>query len=125
MLKEFRDFIAKGNVLTLAVGLMLGIAFGAVVTSFTNDIMMQLIAAIGAQPDFSKLTVDLNGTPIRYGAFLTALLSFLLVASVLFLVVKGINRLQRPAEGAPKETEVDLLKQIRDALRAGTPTAIR
>ncbi len=122
MLKEFREFIGKSNVLGLAVALVLGAAFGAVVASFANDILMQLIAAIGAQPDFGALSFEVNDTPIRYGSFLTALLSFLIVAWAMFLVVKAFNRFQRKQEaGAPKETEMDLLKQIRDELRTRTP----
>ncbi len=121
MWREFREFIARGNVLSLAVGLLMGVAFGAVVSSFTNDVLMQLIAAVGAKPDFSALSFDVNGTPIRYGAFLTALLSFVIIALALFFVVKGINALQRPTVEA-KETELDVLRQIRDRLSPG-PTA--
>jgi large conductance mechanosensitive channel len=123
MWKEFREFIGRGNVLGLAVALVMGAAFGAVVASFTNDILMQLIAAIGAKPNFSGLSVNVNGTPIRYGNFLTALLSFLIVSFAIFLMVKAANRLQRRTEEKKeaKETETDLLKQIRDELRARNP----
>jgi large conductance mechanosensitive channel len=117
MWKEFREFIGRSNVLGLAVAVVLGAAFGAVVASFTNDILMQLIAALGAKPDFSDLALDVRGTPIRYGNFLTALLSFVIVAGAIFLVVKGANRLQRKREEPKKESEVELLRQIRDALR--------
>lgn len=120
MWREFRDFVARGNVLGLAIALVLGAAFGAVVASFTNDILMQVVAAIGAKPDFSGLSFMLNGTPIRYGSFLTAVLSFLIVALAMFLVVKAANRLRRKTE-ATKETDTDLLRQIRDELRARTP----
>jgi large conductance mechanosensitive channel len=118
MLKEFRDFIARGNVLGMAVGLLMGVAFGAVVTSFANDILMQLIAAVGAKPDFSALAFEVNDTPIRYGSFLTALTSFVIISYALFLVVKAANRLWRKEEAPKGETELDLLKQIRDELRA-------
>jgi large conductance mechanosensitive channel len=123
--KEFKEFISQGNVIGLAVAVVLGGAFGLVVASFTNDILMQLIAAIGGKPDFSNLSFTLNGAEIRYGNFLTAVVSFFIVALALFTVVKGINRLQglrRKKEEAtqkaqaPQETEVDLLRQIRDAL---------
>ena len=118
MWKEFRDFIGRSNVLGLAVALVMGAAFGAVVASFTNDILMQLVAAIGAKPDFAALSFTINGAPIRYGSFLTAVLSFLIVALAMFLVVKGANKLQRKRpEEAPKETEIDLLREIRDSLR--------
>lgn len=115
MWKEFRDFISRGNVLGFAVAVVMGAAFGAVITSFTNDILMQLVAAMGAKPDFDELSVSLGSTPIRYGRFLTAVLSFLIVASAMFFVVKGANRLRRRTEPA-KESELDLLRQIRDAL---------
>jgi large conductance mechanosensitive channel len=123
--KEFKEFISQGNVIGLAVAVVLGGAFGLVVASFTNDILMQLIAAIGGKPDFSDLSFTLNGAEIRYGNFLTVVVSFLIVALALFIVVKGINRLQglrhKKEEAAqkaqvPQETEVELLRQIRDAL---------
>lgn len=120
--KEFKEFISQGNVIGLAVAVVLGGAFGLVVASFTNDILMQLIAAIGGKPDFSALRFTLNGAEIRYGNFLTVVVSFLIVALALFIVVKGINRLQglrrkeAAAQKAPQETEVELLRQIRDAL---------
>lgn len=121
--KEFKEFISQGNVIGLAVAVVLGGAFGLVVASFTNDILMQLIAAIGGKPDFSNLSFTLNGAEIRYGNFLTAVVSFFIVALALFTLVKGINRLQglrrkkeEAAQKAPQETEVELLRQIRDAL---------
>jgi large conductance mechanosensitive channel len=120
MLQEFRQFIGRSNVLGLAVALVMGAAFGAVVASFTNDILMQLIAAIGAKPNFNALVFRINDTPIRYGSFLTALLSFLIVSFAIFLVVKAANRLQRRQEKT-KVTEVDLLTEIRDELRGRTP----
>lgn len=124
VLKELREFIGRSNVLGMAVGILMGAAFGAVVASFSNDILMQLVAALGAQPDFSALTLEVNDTPIRYGSFLTAVISFLIVAFTMFLVVKAANRFQRKKEQTPKpETEVDLLKQIRDELRARNRSA--
>ena len=117
MLKEFQNFIGKSNVLGLAVALVMGAAFGAVVASFTNDILMQLVAAIGAKPDFKDLALNVNGTPIRYGSFLTSVLSFLIVALAMFLVVKAASRFQKKEkEEAPKESELDVLRQIRDSL---------
>jgi large conductance mechanosensitive channel len=123
MLREFREFIGRSNVLGLAVAVVLGAAFGAVVTSFTNDILMQIIAAVGAKPNFNALAFTINNTPIRYGAFLTAVLSFVLVGLAMFLVVKAANRLQRPAEAKepPRASERDLLEQIRDELRTRPP----
>jgi large conductance mechanosensitive channel len=117
MLKEFRDFILKGNVLDLAVGIILGAAFGAVVVAFTEGVLMAFVAALVGKPDFNALAFDLNGTPIQYGRVLTALINLLLVGAALFFVIKGVNRVRRPAEPAAVETDHDLLAQIRDELR--------
>jgi large conductance mechanosensitive channel len=120
MLKEFKEFIMRGNVVDLAIAVVVGAAFTAVVNSFANDILMQLVAAVFGKPDFSDLTFELGDAVIRYGAFITVLINFLIVAFVMFLVVKGINSLQhlrtREEEEQLEETEVDLLVQIRDAL---------
>lgn len=116
MLREFKEFIARGNVLGLAVAVVLGAAFGVVVSSFVNDILMQLVAAAGAKPSFADLTFTLNGAEIRYGAFLNALVMFVIVSLAMFLVVKAYNRAVPPEKKPTTETEVDLLKQIRDAL---------
>ena len=94
MLKGFRDFILRGNVVDLAVAVIIGAAFGAVVTAFTKGVIMQFVAAIVKTPDFDKLSFMLNGTPINYGPFLTAGLNFLIVAAVMyFLVVLPLNHL--------------------------------
>ncbi len=92
MVREFREFALKGNLLELAVAFILGVAFSAVVTSFIEDVLMNLIAAVVGKPDFSDLTLSLGDGVIRYGAFLTALVTFLLIAFVLFLVVKAAQR---------------------------------
>lgn len=92
MFKEFRDFALKGNLVELAVAFVLGVAFAAVVTSLVNDIIMQLVAAIIGKPDFSDLTFSIGDGVIRYGSFLTALITFLIIAWVLFLVVKAVQR---------------------------------
>jgi large conductance mechanosensitive channel len=102
MLKGFRDFILRGNVVDLAVAVIIGGAFGAVVTAFTKGIVMQLIAAVIKTPDFDKVAFDLHGTPINYGTFLTATLNFLIIASVVyFFMVLPLQyllaRLQGPA----------------------------
>ncbi len=118
MWKEFRDFIIKGNALDLAVGVILAVAFGAVVTAFTEGVLMALVSALVGKPDFNALAFTLNGAPIMYGRVLTAIVNLVLVGAVLFVVVKAINRMRRPAVAAPKvDTELDLLVQIRDELR--------
>jgi len=102
MIKGFKDFILRGNVIDLAVAVVIGAAFGAVVTSFVDDILMQIIAAIFGQPDFSGLTVEIGNGVIRYGSFLNYLISFLLVAAAIyFVVVVPMNKLaERRAKGA-------------------------
>lgn len=92
MLKGFRDFILRGNVVDLAVAVVIGTAFGAVVTAFTKGVIMQFVAAIIKTPDFDKLAFPVNGTPINYGTFLTATINFLIVAVVVyFFVVLPLN----------------------------------
>ena len=94
MLKEFKEFLLRGNLLEIAVGLVLALAFTAVVTSLVEDLITPLIAAIFGRPDFSGLDFEINGSVFRYGQFLNALLAFVLVAAVLFfLVVKPVNAL--------------------------------
>lgn len=119
MLREFRDFIIKGNALQLAIGVILAVAFGAVVVAFTEGVLMALVAAIFGQPDFNALAFDLNGTPILYGRVLTAVINLVLVGVVLFLVVKAVNRVVPPPKAA--ESDHELLAQIRDELRSRPP----
>jgi large conductance mechanosensitive channel len=95
MLKGFRNFILRGNVVDLAVAVILGAAFNAIVTSFVKDILTQLIAAVAGKPDFSFLVLKVNGTPILLGAFLNATISFLIVATVVYFgIVLPLNTLQ-------------------------------
>jgi large conductance mechanosensitive channel len=121
MLREFRNFILKGNVLDLAVGVILAVAFGAVVVAFTEGVLMALVAAVVGKPDFNSLAVVINGTPIQYGRVLTALVNLVLVGGALFLVVKAVTRLRKPEPAPVVETDHDLLAQIRDELRRRTP----
>jgi large conductance mechanosensitive channel len=95
MLREFRDFITKGNLVEIAVGLILALAFAAVVASFTNVVLSFVGAIFGGDVSFDNLTWTINGTPIPYGAFLTTLVTFVIVAFILFLVVKAYNRFRR------------------------------
>ena len=114
MIKEFKKFIMRGNMIDLAVGMIIGAAFNAIVTSLVNDIFMPLLAAILGKPDFSDLFIVLSGegtantlaeaqelglTTLNYGSFITAIINFLLMAIVVFLIVKGMNKL---AEGGKK-----------------------
>ena len=106
MLKEFRDFVLRGNVVDLAVAVVIGAAFGAVVTSFVGNFVTPLIAAIFGEPDFSDLAFTINGARFGYGSFLNALISFLAIAAVVFFfVVKPLNALQsRLKPGKPVDT---------------------
>lgn len=107
MLKGFRDFILRGNVVDLAVAVIIGAAFNSIVTSLVNDVLKQLIAAVVGKPDFSYVAIDLHGTPIRIGNFLTACVQFLIVAGVVYFGVvlpasKLLARIKGPApEAAP------------------------
>jgi large conductance mechanosensitive channel len=110
MLKGFRDFILRGNVMDLAVAVIIGAAFGAIVTALVSDIINPLIAAIVHKPDFSALVLDVHGGKIKYGDFLNALISFLLIASsVYFLFVLPVNalmnRFKKPVPAAPPVTK--------------------
>ena len=124
MLKEFRTFILRGNAIDLAVAVVLGAAFGAVVTSLVEDIVTPIISIIFGKPGFADLTVTINDAVIRYGEFLNAVLSLLTIgAAVFFLIVKPVNLLmERRKAGIEPEPEavpedVVLLGEIRDLLR--------
>ncbi len=94
MLKGFRDFILRGNVMDLAVAVILGAAFNGIVTSLVNDMLTPLISAVGGKPDFSAFVLNLHGGHIRYGNFLNAVINFLIIASVIYFgVVLPMNRL--------------------------------
>jgi large conductance mechanosensitive channel len=124
VLSEFREFVLRGNLVDLAIAVVLGAAFGAVVTSAVENLFTPLIAAVGGQPDFSRLSFTINDSRFGYGAFLNALVSFLIIAAVIFfLVVKPVNALlaamkdDDEAEPAAPAPDVALLTEIRDLLR--------
>ena len=102
LLAEFKAFAFKGNVVELAVAVILGLAFNTVVQSSTNDVLMNVVAGIFGQPEFSALSFGLGDATVHYGAFLNTVVNFLLVAAVLFFVIKAINKALRP-RGAPEE----------------------
>jgi large conductance mechanosensitive channel len=123
-MRQFRDFLLRGNVVDLAVAVIIGAAFGAVIAALVADIFTPLIAAIGGQPDFSGLSFTINGSVFRYGHFLNAVISFLVIAAVVFfLVVKPVAALmERRKAGLEPEPEavpedVVLLGEIRDLLK--------
>lgn len=116
-LKEFKDFIATGNLIELAVAFILAAAVKVVIDSFVNDIVMQVIAAIVGKPDFSTLVWSLGDARIRIGAFINTVISLVTIGFVLFLIVKAYNRFKKTEEAATAPSdEVVLLTQIRDAL---------
>ena len=104
MLEGFRKFVTRGNLVELAVAFIMGLAFAAVVTAFVNVVLSLIAAIFGSSVTFDQLTFTLNGTPIPYGTLLTAIVSFLVVAWVLFLLVKAYQRLDPP--GGAGEDEV-------------------
>lgn len=141
MFKEFRDFIARGNVMDLAVGIIIGAAFTAIVNSLVSDLVNPLIGIFTGGVDFSNLFFALStetyptvaaaeaaGVAVfRYGSFITAVINFLIIAWVVFLLVKGMNRLhaslkppKAEAGPAPGPTQEELLAEIRDLLKART-----
>ncbi len=145
MFREFREFAIKGNVVDLAVGVIIGIAFGAVVTSLVQDIFSPVIGLVTGGTDFSGLYLQLSGDPgpgatleeaqaagatLAYGRFLTVVINFIIVAFVLFIVIKAINRMKRNAPPVPvaptlPPKEEVLLTEIRDLLRARPLDATR
>jgi len=124
MLQEFKDFINKGNIIDLAVAVIMAAAFKPIIDAVNKGVMMQIIAAIFDQPNFDDLTIDLAGTPIFYGTVITTIISFLLVAISVFFVLKAYNAAQEakspaeePADDIPAApSEIDLLTEIRDSL---------
>ncbi len=127
MLKEFKDFIAKGNVMDMAVGIIIGAAFTAIVTSLVDDLINPIISLVTGGIDFSGLKVALgdgaDAASFNYGSFITAVINFLIIAWVVFMLVKMVNRVkgasikekeEAPAPAGP--SEIDLLTEIRDAL---------
>ena len=144
MLKDFRDFAMKGNMMDMAIGFILGAAFGTVVKSLTNDVIMPVVASIFGTPDFSNLFIVLRapentegaamdsiaaireagGVALGYGLFINALIAFILVALVLWMIVRGMNKMKKKEEEAPEPepagpTAEELLTEIRDTLKSG------
>jgi large conductance mechanosensitive channel len=137
MLKEFKDFAMKGNVLDMAIGVIIGGAFGKIVSSLVSDVLMPPLGLLLGKVDFSSLFLNLSGTPqpsltaakaagaptLNYGVFLQATFDFIIIAFVIFMLVKQVNRFKREAPPAPPApppgptNEEKLLMEIRDALR--------
>ncbi|SMB89600.1 large conductance mechanosensitive channel protein MscL [Deinococcus hopiensis] len=124
MLSGFRKFLMRGNLVDLAVGVIVGAAFNNVVTAFTQGVVMPILGIFGGVPNFDRLTFSVRGSVFHYGTFLTALVSFLLTATIIyFFVITPVNRVaerfareEKPAPSEPSPTE-KLLAEIRDELR--------
>ena len=144
MINEFKEFIARGNVMDMAVGIIMGAAFTAIVTSMVGDLLMPFIGVFTAGIDFADLYVSLDGETyanlaaaeaagaaiVKYGAFINAVINFLIVAFVVFMLIKGVNNLKRKQEEAPPEdkpapppADIALLTEIRDLLAKDTKKA--
>ena len=135
MLSEFKDFIARGNVLDLAVGVIIGGAFATITKSLTEDLIMPIVGWVFGGADFTNKFILLGSVPagvdpsdyaklkeagvamLGYGAFITAIINFLILAFVVFLIVKQVNKVMKPKEEVAGPSEVDLLTEIRDALK--------
>jgi len=124
ILQEFKSFAMKGNVVDLAVGVIIGVAFGKIVSSLVEDVVMPLLGSIIGAVNFAGLAVSIGSATVKYGKFLQSCLDFLIIAWAIFLAVKLINRLNREkpaapaAPAAPPRQEV-LLEEIRDLLKKG------
>ncbi len=138
MIKEFKEFAVKGNVVDMAVGLVIGVAFKAIITSLVNDVIMPPIGKMLGGVDFAKLYINLSDTTfvsmaeatkagapiIKYGVFIQTIVDFVIIAFVIFMVVKGINSLKKKEEEEEKQEEpktdpedIVLLREIRDSLK--------
>jgi large conductance mechanosensitive channel len=115
---EFKDFVNRGNLVELAVAFTLTLFFVPVVNSIVNGVIMQLIAGIFGQPNFDSITIDIGDAELLIGSVITALVTFLIVAFVCFLIVKAYNAMKKPVEADSGPTEIELLTEIRDALRS-------
>jgi len=121
MAKEFREFAVKGNVMDLAVGVIIGAAFGKIVSSLVEDVVMPVIGSLMGGLDFSGLALKIGSATLKYGKFLQTCLDFLIIAWAIFLLIKLVNRMKReeaqPAPAAEKPRQEVLLEEIRDLLK--------
>jgi large conductance mechanosensitive channel len=117
IVKEFREFAVKGNVVDLAVGVIIGTAFGKIVASLVGDIVLPLVGTLIGGIDFAGLAFQLGQAKIQYGKFLQSCLDFVIIAWAIFMAVKVINRLREPDAAAPVPRQEQLLEEIRDLLK--------
>ena len=137
MLDEFKKFAMRGNVVDMAVGIIIGASFGKIISSFVADVIMPPIGLLMGKVDFSQLFIDISGggyatlaaakeagaATINYGTFINTVLDFVIVAFAIFMVIRGMNKMkkkeeEKPAEPAKPSAEVELLTEIRDSLKA-------
>ena len=116
--QEFKDFVNRGNLVELAIAFVLAAAFGLVVVAIVNGVFMPIIAAIFGEPNFDSITIDIGDGVILIGTAITAIVNFLVVAFVCFLVIKAYNKMKGPVEEDAGPSEIDLLIEIRDELRS-------
>ena len=126
MIKEFREFISKGNVMDMAVGIIIGGAFTAIVNALVESILMPIIGVISGGKSVADMSVMVGNAAIGYGAFIQAIIDFLLIAWVLFMIIKALNKAkakleaekaEAPAEPEPTPADIELLTEIRDLLK--------
>jgi len=121
MFKEFKEFAMRGNIVDLAVAVIIGSAFGKVIEGLVDGIIMPIVSMVVGKPDFSYLSCSVNGTIFPYGKFIQAIIMFLLIAFALFLVVKAVNKANKKKEEAPAPAAtaeyIILLREIRNALK--------
>ena len=126
MIKEFKEFISKGNVMDMAVGIIIGGAFTAIVGSLVESILMPIIGAISGGKSVADMSITVGNAAIGYGAFIQAIIDFLLIAWVLFMIIKALNKAkakleaekaEAPAEPEPTPADIELLTEIRDLLK--------
>jgi large conductance mechanosensitive channel len=120
MIKEFRDFAVKGNIVDLAIAVIIGAAFGKIVTAFTQSIIMPLISMVAGKQSVTELSIVVGNTIFPLGLFLQAIIDFIIIAFALFLFIKAINSMKRKEVPAPPVTpeEIILLREIRDSLKS-------
>lgn len=118
ILKEFRDFINRGNLVDLAIAVVLATFFAPIVTALVDGVVMNLIAAIFGQPNFDSIGIDVGDSRLEIGRVITAIVMFLVVAFVCFLIVKAVNKFKKDQPPAPPSDEVRLLSEIRDSLQS-------
>lgn len=120
LIQEFKEFVNRGNLIDLAIAVVLATFFAPIISALVDGVIMNLVAAIFGQPNFDSITIDVGDTELLIGTVITAIVQFVIVALVCFAIVKAYNRLKAAEPEEPAgPTEVDLLAEIRDELRAG------